>query len=328
MGERAELTRVDVRLAVTDQPFKDLPWFIRCRESGHRDSTYSLAVYREHICCYGCGFRIDRRMEALAYLLHETVIGAIKRAADFYEREAPEKPKKATRPLSPALATVYQGMLWTGRRDRLDWLRARGLTDTTIRNAMLGHDTTRFTIPVYGSDGRLVTIRYRRDDLFGVEWWDSFRHTLRPVPKYSGLARYNDSVLYPWVGRSLRHIYACEGELDALLLRQHGYHAITMTNGAGNQSKILELLPGHIDTIYIVGDQDAPGLAASRDLYMEATKRGYQVALAEWDLAAGKDVTELYQGGRTLDSVEWLVNGGMARRDRRDTTPTEFKYAS
>ena len=320
MGERAELTRVDVRLAVTDQPYKDLPWFLRCREAGHRDSTYSLAVYRDHCICYGCGFKLMRRMEALAYLLRVSVYEAIKRAPEFYEHEPPTKDTKAPRQLSPALATIYQGMLWTGRRDRLDWLRQRGLSDETIKKAMLGHDTTRFTIPVFDEAGKLLTIRYRRDDLYGTEWWDSYRHTLHKIPKYSGLSNYNESVIFPAGGLSQRHVLVTEGEFDALLLRQYGYNAITVTNGAGNLMKLLELLPASIDTIYIVGDQDAVGRPASRDLFIHATKAGYAVALADWELSWGKDATDLYLPGRSLDDVKWTVNGEMARRGHPATT--------
>jgi DNA primase len=326
MEGRADLTRVDVRLAVTDQPYKDFPWFIRCREKSHRDSTHSLAVYREHLVCYGCGFRIDRRMESLAYLLRTSVIAAIKRAPEFYEHEAPSKHTKATRALSPALATVYQGMLWTGRRERLSWLRQRGLSDDTIKQAMIGHDTTRFTIPVFDQAGNLVTIRFRRDDLYGVSWWDSRSHQLRSLPKYSGIGGHNEACLYPALqaGLSLRHLVVCEGELDALRLRQEGYNAITVTNGAGSMIRLLDLLPSHIDEIWIVGDQDAPGRSASIDLYIEASTRGLAVALARWDLSWGKDVTDLYLSGHSLDDVKWTVNGEMAGRARHPAT-SEFR---
>jgi DNA primase len=323
MEGRADLQRVDVRLAVTDSPYRDQAWFIRCREPGHRDSTHSLAVYRGHLVCYGCGFRIDRRMEALAYLLHTSVYEAIKRAPEFYQHRPPEKKSKAVRPLSPALAGVYQNLLWTGRRDRLDWLRQRGLSDDIIKQAMIGHDTTRFTIPVFNAKRELVTIRFRRDDLYGVQWWDSKTRTLRTLPKYSGPAKYNDSVLYPVLDPSHRHVLVTEGELDALRLIQEGYHAITMTNGWGQMSRILDLLPASIDTLYLVGDQDAVGRQGTSKLYTEATERGYHVSVAEWDLAWGKDVTDLYLSGHSLDQVNWTVNG-VARSDRRHPVTPEF----
>jgi DNA primase len=324
MEGRADLMRVDVRLAVTDQPYRDLPWMIRCRQPGHRDSEYSMAVYRNHVCCYGCGFRIDRRMEALAYLLHLSVVGAIKRAAEFYEHEPPAKEEKRLRPLSPALAGVYQGLLWTGRRDRLSWLRQRGLSDEIIKAAQLGHDTTRFTIPVFDQIGRLVTIRFRRDDLYGVKWWDSRNHVLRKLPKYSGPARYNEVCLYPVLDPSHRHVFVTEGELDALRLIQEGYHAVTVTNGAGQMSRLFELLPSQIEMIYLVGDQDAVGRRATHELFIEAIKRGYRVAMANWDLAWGKDVTDLYLSGHSLEDVKWTVTGVARRNEGHPVTP-EFR---
>ncbi len=324
MGERADLTRVDVRLAVTKKPFEDKPWFMKCPETqNHTDSTHSLAVYPDHIQCYGCGFSVMRRMDALAYLLGVSVYQAIKRAPEFYVREQINSTLEVKK-LSPAIARSYQSLLWTGRRDRLAWLTARGFTEQTIKQAMIGHDTTRFTIPVFNQAGELVTVRYRRDDLYGVEWWDVRNHQLRTLPKYSGVARHNECALYPLLDLSLRHVLLTEGELDALRLRQEGYHAITVTNGAGSQLRALDLLPASIDTIYIVMDQDAVGRLASRDVFIEASKRGLAVALAEWDLSWGKDVTDLYLQGHTVDDVKWTVNGEMARRADRHPATTEF----
>ena len=129
----------------------------------------------------------------------------------------------------------------------------------------------------------------------------------------------------PLIELSLRHIVLTEGELDALRLRQEGYHAITVTNGAGSQLRVFDLLPASIDTIYICMDQDAVGRPASRDVFIEATKRGLAVALADWDIAWGKDVSDLYLSGHSLSDVKWLVNGEMARRASEHPATTEFR---
>ena len=121
MGERADLTRVDIRLAVTKRPFKDQPWFMKCRETqNHTDSTHSLAVYPDHIACYGCGFSIMRRMEALAYLLQISLYDALMRAAEFYARE-PIVSHWEVKRLSPAIARAVPEsfMEWPKRQARM-----------------------------------------------------------------------------------------------------------------------------------------------------------------------------------------------------------------
>lgn len=326
MEGRADLRRVDCRLAVTDSPYKELPWLTRCRAAGHNDGTQSMAVYRDHICCYGCGLFLERRMDSLAFLLGVSVNEAIGRARDYYEREKPIELTQAKR-LSPALATTYQHLLWHGRSDRIQWLVDRGLSEATIKQAMIGHDTTRFTIPIWNQAGELISIRFRRDDLYGTEWWDSRNHILHSVPKYSGLTGHNQCALFPSPDHFYRHCFLTEGEFDALRLRQEGYNAITVTNGAGSLSKALELLPATIDTLYICGDQDDTGRKASRQVFVEATKRGLAVALADWDLSWGKDATDLYLGGHDLDQVKWLANGEMALRRGHPTT-TEFELTA
>src|SRR5579859_5663587 len=153
---RVDLRQVDVRLAVTDDPVGLLPYKIQCREPDHRDSEHSMAVYREGIQCFGCGKAIQRRMEALAYLLYGSENQwreAIKVAAK-YTRESLDTYRdrvglEARRdPLPDSLATSYQRFLREGRAHRMQWLSDRGLDLQTIDRFTLGHDGTRFTIPI------------------------------------------------------------------------------------------------------------------------------------------------------------------------------------
>jgi hypothetical protein len=309
---RTDLTKVDVRLAVTDAPVGMEPVKIKCRE--HADYAASLCVYPDHINCYGCNFRQVRRMDALAYLLYgsvtqQTVLQAISVAPrytveslDAYRERAAQEARRD--PLPRSLALAYRKVLASGyRKGRRRWLIDRGLRVGTIHQACLGHDGTRFTIPYFDRDNNLLTIRYRRDDVYGSEYTDG-----REIPKYIGMWGRNGLYLYPenLIAADTRDwIVLVEGELDALRLWQEGIPAATLPNGAGNLKYIPRFLQEfpRIRRVIIAGDQDEPGFIAAweaRDALVEA---GYSARFLEWDWRWGKDVSELYRGGRNLWDV-------------------------
>lgn len=299
-GNRLDLTLVDIRRVLKDAPYKDLPVMLKCPE--HADDTTSLAIYRDHIVCYGCGFRVQRRMDALAWLLKVDVRDAIKQASKYLALAPVEtRAEGATLPPLPrSIATTYERTLWGYRRDRVGWLRDRGLAEETIKAFHLGHDGTRFTIPLYGPTGELLTIRYRRDDaLVPASDPDSEQEKIR---KYSGVYQRNDLRLYPeWrIAKSEEtFIVAVEGELDACLLWQFGIPACSPTNGAGSLCKLPDLLAPypHIRSIYIAADQDEPGERGAQELITTASHAGYQTVRLTWPVQFGKDITELMTKG-------------------------------
>ena len=302
---------IDVRLAVTDAPVEDLPWKIQCREPKHSDSEYSMAVYADHLHCFGCGKHIKYRLHALAYLLGMTPAQARTvaerytfQSLDAYRERVAQEVRRD--PLPGALATVYQALLLPlgVRGDRRQWLHDRGLKDWMIERAVLGHDTTRFTIP-YFSQNRdlrtntripdlLLTIRFRRDDFYGTE----DPQTGRTLPKYSGMYGRNGLYLYPehFLARDYRDwVVVCEGEFDALRLWQENIPAVTVTNGAGNLRHLPKLLRESFPRLRrftIATDMDDAGNEAGENLQAVLTNQGYSATRAVWEGA--KDITELY----------------------------------
>lgn len=321
MVEAAAWGQVDVRLAVTDSPVGDLPWKITCREPAHEDPTRSMAVYADHLHCYGCGKHIKYRLHALAYLLGITPAQArevaskyTSAAVDAYRVRVAQEVKRE--PLPGALATVYQGMLLPAgmRGHRRAWLHERGLEDWIIDRARLGHDTTRFVIPFFAPNRdmrtnfqireHLLTLRFRRDDEYGTEYPDG-----QPIPKYVGMRGRNGLYLYPehWLDRRPRDwVVVCEGELDALRLWQEDIPAVSTTNGAGNLHHIPDLLKDYpyIRRLFIAADQDEAGALGAKKLDETARARGFRVSRAIWDEQT-KDVTELYKAGGSLREVSW-----------------------
>lgn len=113
------------------------------------------------------------------------------------------------------------------RRDRsmLRWLADhRGITKHTVRKALLGYDGRHLKIPVYSPRRRLWNVRTYDPDPRGGRskiWNTRGMGKARLYP--SGVlarAKYGDAVLF------------CEGEFDTLLALQHGYAAVTRTDGA------------------------------------------------------------------------------------------------
>lgn len=317
MTERKNLEKVDIRLAVTDSPPPgNLPVQINCRFPGHKDDTASLAVYPGHLCCYGCGKAIRKRMEALAFLLgwYKTLsngdlvtdwrraIGVAEKyiveSLDAYRERAAENARLD--PLPRAIARAYSNMLLGRRQHRLVWLYERGLTGETIWNFEIGHDGTRFTIPFLNEVGQLLTIRFRRDDYYGLTTWDD-----RPLPKYSGIAGRNGLYLFGGWLLQPEHVdvVVCEGELDAVRLWQEGIPAVSPTNGAGNLKHVARLLEAHpqVRHLWIAADMDDPGYVGAKELIRN--ERGLEAHRLDWPCEWGKDVTELYLSGHRLEEV-------------------------
>lgn len=301
---------IDLRLTLIDSPVGNVPVKIRCKNPEHRDSRASCAVYADGIFCFGCGIRIGtgrRGEEAFKFLLGKMPEDLTKYTVEGRESWLRyEKSRAEADPLLDAIATAFHTFLVAGRRyNRLPWLYERGLNYDTLALAQIGHDGSRFSIPIYDRKGSLVSIRYRRDDFYGL--LDIHE---REIDKYvSHPGRDNSMHLYPeWLlacgaepfGQDF--IVVTEGELDALLLIQHGIPAITMTNGAGRIKHVPEFLVRaypHITKIYGATDMDLVGGQSEAELSVACLVNGLRYEGIRWSNKF-KDVTELYQAGGCL----------------------------
>lgn len=310
--------RIDLRLALPDDvqhlAIGDRPVHIRCIDPAHgpKDKQHSMAVYADHVKCYGCPLHLgcpgdcwegvhsancqQWQLQALAALLHITP----EEAAQAAEKYTPERldayrERAATDarrdPLPMALAEAYRSLLHGPRADRKEWLYKRGLYgDEAIWTGCLGHNGFQFTIPVFAANGDLLTIRFRRDDQYGTK-----------RPKYMGMPGRNGLYLYPEnrvAADQHRWIVLTEGELDALLFWQHNIPAVSATNGAGQASKVPALLKAvrpDLTHILIATDQDEPGDAAAEQTRLAAESLGFQTKRITWPREF-KDVSEYCAG--------------------------------
>lgn len=128
------------------------------------------------------------------------------------------------------LPTMKEVIHWHHRLRRESgvarWLyESRGIHASTIRKAMLGWDGKVFKIPVFGPNRELLNVRNYdpsprpgRSKIWNTRGMGQAR--LYPISVLNSRATLNDAVLF------------CEGEWDTLLVLQHGYLAVTRTDGA------------------------------------------------------------------------------------------------
>ncbi len=313
---------VDVRLALGTPHGNEAlrmtcPAYIHQARIGQEDSKQSLAVYRDNLQCYGCGWHVSRRYAALAFVLgywdgltgeHAGVLRAKERLAEFTSnRPAPSNPVREpyVPGIDPYAADAFHMFLLSHHmRDRLAWLQwSRGWTLDTIKKYRVGHSGTHFTFPVHDLSGALVTIRYRLDEKYGdINAPDS--------RKYEGTWGRNQPVLYPLHVLSgitrLRELWLVEGEADSISGNQAGDITLTVTNGSGQVPRMFEMicakLPRLIVGRYVIAtDADGAGNEAAYRLATVLCECGQSVVRARW--SGAKDLTEFYAAGNSRGKI-------------------------
>lgn len=141
------------------------------------------------------------------------------------------------------------------------FFHSRGLSAQTIQRYQLGYHRkyNRYAIPCYVG-GKLYGIKYRIDPV--VE--QKRRERGEPVIKYfSERGGINNVVFNDAVARApVPYVLIDEGELDALLLTQHGFPTISPFSGnnssVGWRPEWLKLIR-HIPKIYVIAQNDSAG---------------------------------------------------------------------
>lgn len=179
-------------------------------------------------------------------------------------------------------------------------LAARGISRDTLREHRIGGDARRITIPVY-VDGELKNVRYYSPD---------------HKPKFTVVPGNSTAWLYPHDEFVLNlgddePIVVVEGEWDALLLRQRGYHAVTTCTGAGGMPSVIE---EHIDLfsgrrVVVWTDADEDGVRAREKIVRILEDSDCTVVGVIQD--KGKDATDAWRGlgeERFLERLDAVVH--------------------
>lgn len=173
-------------------------------------------------------------------------------------------------------------------------LNSRGLTEETIEQFEVGWNGERYTIPVRAPDGRLLNVRRY---LLGA--------TSNKMMNWPGFGQaelfLSDALRGEWV-------VVCEGEMDALLARQHGFPALSSTAGAGTWADRWSPLFGG-KKVYLVYDVDPQGEQGAKKVAMRLSKAGAIVHIVRLPLQMkGGDITNYFvdQGFSASDFQQLL----------------------
>jgi 5S rRNA maturation endonuclease (ribonuclease M5) len=200
----------------------------------------------------------------------------------------------------------------------------RGLTAQTLRRFKLGWDGERITIPVRDAEGKLLNVRRYK------------MNAGRANNKMINWAGHGDAVLFlpDSLTKAKRQIILCEGEMDALLLRQYGFPVVTGTAGAGTWlSEWTSAFVGR--SVYIVFDVDDTGEKGARKVSAALKGVAESVRIVRLPLQQkGADVTDYFvsQGYSKADFVSLLkqtpkVRDARVSRQRDQHEPVSVRMA-
>lgn len=222
----------------------------------HSDTTPSMHIYDDGgFKCFQCGVHGDV-LDFVGYFYfgqqynpatHFTEI--IDRLGGINIAPLPAhtiRPKPEPAKLSISLDAIMDWHLGMPNSRRSYWLK-RGLFEQTISDFMLGWDGKRYTIPhLY----RLVPfgVKRRQSDVD-----DGIPH------KYTSVTGGRAGLFNADCLATTDKVVICEGEIDAMLLTQWGFPAVSSTAGAGTfKEKWVDLFSG-ISKIWLMYDNDDAG---------------------------------------------------------------------
>ena len=202
---------------------------------------------------------------------------------------------KYVEPISDEKVRQYVAYLHR-RDDLLEYLTSkRQLSRHTITRFEIGYDEQRdkYVLPVR-DEGRLVNLRrYLPDAPPGDK--------MRNASGHGSPAR-----LYPSLPRS-GAVVICEGEWDALLLWQHGLHAVTSTHGAG--TFLDEWVPEFFwRDVAFVFDCDDRGRTAAEQHATKVASVARSVRVVDLGLGEKEDITDWFRQGRSASRLRRLIN--------------------
>jgi 5S rRNA maturation endonuclease (ribonuclease M5) len=204
----------------------------------------------------------------------------------------------------------HQQSLWN-RPDSMDYLREkRGFTEETIRKYYLGTD---------GSGGIVYPIIINGDLL------DKRTYDRSKTPKMRS-EKSKTPLLYPFdVWKEDEHpTILVEGENDALLARQYGFNALTVTGGAGSFNKMF--LPYFKDkAVYICYDCDDAGRKGALSVALLLSKVTNKIRIVDLELANKEDLTDWFVTHsktveelkvKLIESIEFTPEMAIQERER------------
>lgn len=198
----------------------------------------------------------------------------------------------------------------------LEWMQdKRGLEVQTLIDYQIGIKKDRITIPVYDQAGDCRNIRL-------YAWGNNkVKATQKMISYWTGSGkskiRYGAVRLYPIQNLDKVGIVLCEGEMDALLLNQQGFNAITVTGGAGSfKMEWCELFKNK--KVYICFDIDAAGSKGA----LRVAKMLYNYA--EWIKIV--NLKNIISEPKNADITDYFVSHNYTSKDFADLLKASKTY--
>lgn len=253
--------------------------FISC--PFHPDKTPSCLISQDHYYCFGCGQNGDS-IDFVMNVAGLSFLEVLNNANNLgYDEETNIRPRKkySYRNIAPAVVDSYNRTLLS-RAAKIRYLSERQVDIKTINNAKLGwgypknfrkFTHPRYTIPIYGIDGSLVTIKYRIDPEF-----DNGKE-----PKYLAHPRTRTALYNSHIIPSNNEILVVGSELDAAFL-YHRYEIAAISPPGENVFKPEwgELFSGK--NILLLFDNDKAGVYASMNAYYVLQPYAARVKIFHW----------------------------------------------
>ena len=200
-------------------------------------------------------------------------------------------------PLSEAKVVGWHQALLDNQEVLERFLEARGLSLETVEKYKLGYERSskRITIPVYDADNNLMNVRrYLMGADGGQKMWNASGHG-------------SPARLYPVAMLEHDDILVVEGELDALIAIQYGFHAISGTGGAKKwepawTQKFKD------KRVVLSYDNDDEGRRAAKSIARSLSRVAASVVVLGALTPENKsDITDFFVGGGTAEQLKELI---------------------
>jgi DNA primase len=222
----------------------------------------------------------------------------------YSEAKATEflKSKSNTRilelPESDEASVPYEKLvefLWLNGKNNRDYWYRRGLNDNVIDRFKLGFSGEFFTIPIY-VNGEFKNFQCRKDIP---------EKKIRPWYRHSGPLMFNSDIL-----QFVNKVFITEGPVDAILLTQLGYTAVSHTAGAtGWNNEWFKYFFKQKEIIYIA-DNDQAGIAGAKRVAKCLGETRVRI-LRFADKAEKYDTVDFFRDGGTKQEFEQRLSSDL-----------------
>lgn len=184
------------------------------------------------------------------------------------------------------------------------WLTGeRGIAEDVVSKAKIGWDGSRIVIPIASQDAGWLFAKRRQPP--GKE---------ETGPKYQYPHGTNAALYGAELLAGANEVLICEGELDALVLRSHGFTAVTGTGGAGTFPEEWASLFSAISKVHIVFDLDDAGRKGA--LTVGKLIPHARIARLPDELGEHGDVTDYFtKAKKTLEDFHRLLEAGRSAKE-------------